>query len=212
MDAGLIGAGLVAGLMGAPHCVGMCGGFASAASGGRWGAPAWHLGKLLTYCSLGTLAGSVGKAGLGIGWPMAVVSGLLLVWFAARLAGVGPTPHLRIPALERMGARLYRSGGLLARFGFGVVSGLLPCGLVYASLALAVGAGSGAAGGLTMLAFGIGTVPALAFAAGSLRRLTSARPWVRRTVAAGVLVAGLFSLAMRWPSADGTPTCHHATP
>ncbi len=205
MDFGLIGAGLVAGLVGAPHCVGMCGGFATAAATRPWEGAAWHLGKLATYATLGALAGSLGGAGLGLGWPMGLVSALLLVWFAARLAGVTPAFSYRLPWLERLGARLYRAGGLLGRLAFGAVSGLLPCGLVYAALSLAVGAGSPVAGALVMAAFGLGTVPALALAAGALRRLTGARPWVRRGVALGVLVAGLASLAMRWPKSTPEP-------
>ena len=205
MELGLISAGLVAGLVGAPHCVGMCGGFASAAAARPWEGAAWHLGKLGTYAVMGALVGSLGGAGMSLGWPMGLVSALLLVWFAARLAGLVPAFSFRLPWLERAGARLYRAGGVLGRFAFGAVSGLLPCGLVYASLSLAVGAGSPTGGALVMAAFGLGTVPALALAAGALRRLTGARPWVRRGVAFGVLVAGLASLAMRWPKAAPEP-------
>jgi sulfite exporter TauE/SafE len=45
---------------------------------------------------------------------------------------------------------------------FGALTGLLPCGLVYAALTAAIGLGSATNGALFMLAFGLGSVPALA--------------------------------------------------
>ena len=43
----------------------------------------------------------------------------------------------------------------------GVALGFLPCGLLYAALASSAASGSAILGGLGMLAFGLGTVPAL---------------------------------------------------
>ena len=208
----ILGAAIVAGLAGAPHCIGMCGGFATASAAWRAEGLAWHAGKLSTYGILGALAGGTARLGLAPGWPMGLVSGLLLVWFALRLAGTGPAFHLRIPGLERLGIRLARSGGILARYAFGMVTGLLPCGLVYAALALAVSAGGPIEGALAMLAFGLGTIPALLLAASGLQRLAGASVWTRRLVAAVVLATGLGALTMRWPVAGQTkPACHGTT-
>ena len=44
---------------------------------------------------------------------------------------------------------------------FGVVLGFLPCGLLYAALAVAASSAGALDGALAMLAFGLGTVPAL---------------------------------------------------
>jgi sulfite exporter TauE/SafE len=46
-------------------------------------------------------------------------------------------------------------------FVFGMIWGWLPCGLVYAAVGLATTAGDEYRGALTMLAFGIGTLPAV---------------------------------------------------
>jgi len=68
-----------------------------------------------------------------------------------------------------------RAGALLVRFGrslaatprtearllLGALMGWLPCGLVYATLALAAALGHPVLSGLAMLAFGLGTIPAL---------------------------------------------------
>jgi sulfite exporter TauE/SafE len=70
----------------------------------------------------------------------------------------------------------------------GLAWGLVPCGMVYGALALAMLAGNAASGALVMGAFGLGTLPnllVLSGLSGYLRRL-SRRPGVR--ILAGVLV------------------------
>ena len=51
---------LLAGLAGSPHCVAMCGAFASACAVHRPGFGAWHAGRLVAYAILGALAGNGG--------------------------------------------------------------------------------------------------------------------------------------------------------
>jgi sulfite exporter TauE/SafE len=215
MTGALLGGALLATLAGSPHCVAMCGGFATAAGGGK-GTAAWHAGRLLTYASLGAVAGYAGHALPGGGWIATGVAIVMLAWFAARLAGVGPAFHLAIPGLGRAGAFLARRGGLGARLLFGMLTGLLPCGLVWSSLALSVAAGSPLAGAGVMAAAWLGTLPALSVAAGALRRLSRARPYTRGALAVGVFAIGLWSIgargAFRPAAADPTapPACHSA--
>jgi sulfite exporter TauE/SafE len=206
---GLVGAGL-AGLVGSPHCIGMCGGFAASAGAQRGGALAWTAGRLGTYAALGAAAGGLGGAVPGPAWLGEALSVVFLAWFAAGLAGL--SPHLALPApaaLQRAGARLIGRTDVLGRVAFGAVNGLLPCGLVYAALAFPVAAGSPAAGALSMVAFGLGTAPALALAALGLRRLTARSLGARRALALGVLVMGLGSLALR-PAPPAAPTASPA--
>jgi sulfite exporter TauE/SafE len=94
------------------------------------------------------------------------------------------------------------------RFLFGLCSGLLPCGLVYATIAVPVASADPRVGAGAMLAFGLGTVPALAFATLAFRRLLTGGLWRRRLLAAAVLVAGLGAVAMRAPTESGEPACH----
>ena len=61
-----------------------------------------------------------------------------------------------------------------SRYLFGMANGLLPCGLVYAALALPVALGSAPLGALAMVLFGLGTVPALATLAAGLARAAPA--------------------------------------
>lgn len=181
---------------GSPHCVGMCGGFASVCSRTWRGALAWHAGRLSTYAVLGALAASAGRLLPGPPWIPLAFAVALMVWFAAVLAGL--VPYLPpLPGIGRTSTRLIGRNDVPSRFLFGITTGLLPCGLVYAALGFAVAAGSAAAGALTMLAFGLATVPPLALLSGLVNRLAARGKWYRRVLAAAVLAIGLWSLAAR---------------
>jgi sulfite exporter TauE/SafE len=108
--------------------------------------------------------------------------------------------------LERLGAGVWRFLAPSAQkalrvqtlpqaFYAGLLWGWLPCGLVYSVLIWAMVSGSALQGALLMLAFGLGTLPALllmgvlAFQLARLQR----NLWVRRI--AGLLVFG-FGVAL----------------
>jgi uncharacterized protein len=216
MIAILAGATL-SGLVGSPHCVAMCGGFAVAAGDRPAHSLAWSAGRLVTYGALGAIAGAVGGHIPGPGWVGTVVATAFLVLFAGKLAGLPWLQLPVIPGLQQLGGRLLGRGDLPSRFLFGGVTGLLPCGLVYAALALPLASSDPLMGALTMLAFGVGTLPALSFAAVGLRAVVATSPMRRRALALAVLVMGLFALHMRSPTtaqADGgepgPPACHDA--
>jgi sulfite exporter TauE/SafE len=203
----VLGAGF-AGLVGSPHCLGMCGGFAAACSGDRAGSAAWHAGRLSTYAGLGALAATAGRILPVPAWGVTVFAALLLVWFAAGIAGITRPPHVAVPGLARVAAAALARSGRASRFALGLCSGLIPCGLVYAALAVPVASADPAVGAVAMIAFGLGTVPALALAATGLRRVLAGTPWRRRVMAAGVLVGGLAALATRAPASPEDPPCH----
>ncbi len=192
-----ISAAVLAGLVGSPHCVGMCGSFALACGGRLDHTVAWHAGKTFTYAFLGALAGWIGHSVPGPTWVATAVSAILVVWFAAGLAGVVPEPALRIPGLTRFATRAATRGDLASRFVFGMANGLLPCGLVYATLGIAVASGDPLTGAAAMTAFGLGTTPALAAFGLGARRLARDRVWVRRSMALLVLIAGLWVVLQR---------------
>ena len=166
----------LAGLAGSWHCVGMCGGFACALGSDPRGCSAtlarqltYNLGRVTTYCFIGGLVGflAAGLCASGADAPptsgaqriLAIASGLLMVFIGLQFLGwlrrfAGP------PGLGFGGALLARSlrDLLLA---FGVFNGFLPCPLVYAFAAQAAGSGGLIPGLLVMLAFGLGTFPAM---------------------------------------------------
>ncbi len=187
----------LAGLAGSAHCIGMCGGFSAATAQHRGGALAWSAGRLTTYGLLGAVAGGTTAALPLPAWFGQAFAIVLLLWFAAGLAAI-PLPRLPTPAiLHRAGGALLRRSDLPSRYAFGLVTGLLPCGLVYAALSLAVASASATTGALAMVAFGLGTVPALALATAGLRRLVAGSLLRRRVLALAVLLVGISAVAGR---------------
>lgn len=169
-----------AGLLGAGHCFGMCGGIASglgvlsARQGAVRAALVFNGARIVSYGLLGGIAaGILGLAGDALslpGWSRA------LRWATAvliALVGLQFLFNLRALAfIERAGGRLWARlspavqhaaavQGLPGRAALGLSWGLLPCGLVYTILLTAASTGNFAAGALVMLAFGAGTLPAL---------------------------------------------------
>ena len=203
----------VGGLLGSAHCVGMCGGFAlllgarSRNLGANIGRQLlYSAGRISTYAVIGAAVGYGGVRLTGLALPLinvqaalSIVAGLLLV--VAGLHAAGYLPRWRVlgtstgcPFTGGLGS-LLRSRGASAAFLAGVFTGFLPCGLVYAYLALATAAGGLWQGWLTMACFGAGTVPlmVLAGSGGSLLTLAS-RQKILRLAAICVVVTGLISL------------------
>lgn len=193
----------LAGAAGTFHCLGMCSVFAlslAPSRTARWKTVARQLiynsGRVVTYCFLGVMAGVLGHFAIGAGPVgmaqrlLALASGLLMIVMALQLFGY------RIPwqlgTGGGMGSVLRGVRGLLgapgaaAPLAFGVFNGLLPCPLVYAFVARAVGTGSISGGLLTMAAFGLGTFPTM-LAVGLLGFTLS--PRLR---SAGMRIAGVF--------------------
>jgi sulfite exporter TauE/SafE len=221
----------VGGLLGSAHCVGMCGGFALLLGAGARDMRAnlgrqliYSAGRISTYAIIGAAVGYGGVRLAGMASPfvniqaiLSLVAGLLLV-----LQGLHSAGYLRLQRVTGLSAgcpftgglgSLLRSRGSAAAFLAGVFTGLLPCGLVYAYLALATSAGGLWQGWLTMACFGLGTVPlmVLAGSGGSLLSIASRRR-VLRVAAICVIVTGLISIArgataMHRPGTNVTGSC-----
>ncbi len=189
---------LVMGIAGSVHCVGMCGGLASATARSVPSAAAYHLTRVGGYATLGALVGGAGGAVPGPGWLVALPAGALVTWHAAALAGWVHAPHLRLPfgLSERLG-RAGRRSDMLGAVALGAATSLLPCGLLYGALGLALGSGSALMGAAVMITFGAATTPVLAVASTGLRRWATGAAWRRQLVAAVVLITGLASLGFR---------------
>jgi sulfite exporter TauE/SafE len=165
----------LAGIAGSMHCVGMCGGFACALAPdprGRAATMRRHLvyngGRVTTYCFLGAAAGWAGAEWLPATAQrtLAVVSGALMVYIGLQFFGMF-APRLALPAgvagivdVSALRAVL-KSPRPAAPLAFGVLNGFLPCPLVYAFAAQAASSGGTLPGLGVMLAFGLGTFPAM---------------------------------------------------
>ena len=173
MNTALLLTAFATGLAGSAHCLSMCGGIGlSLGLGGRQRRhlPAYHGGRLLSYTLLGFLFGLI-LPGLGLTphslWPRLIAALIMLttglcLWFRWQPAR----------ALERYGRPLWRIVAALTRHFIpaksasdalilGLLWGFLPCGLIYNALALAISSAQPYVAALVMLAFGLGTLPAM---------------------------------------------------
>jgi sulfite exporter TauE/SafE len=219
-DFGLL---FLASLLGGAHCAGMCGPYVaicSARLGGSTAAGRALLrglflgGRVAAYVAIGALAGAFGEiiqavSGRGgVSGLLSVVAGIFAILFALSTAGLFPAPERLLAAagldrLVRSGAREafhappYFSAALL-----GGLQGLLPCALVYGAASRAAASASAASGALTMLVFGLGTVPAiLIFAVGGralapLLRLRKAAALFLGAVGVLLLLRGLAGFGL----------------
>jgi sulfite exporter TauE/SafE len=222
MDTSMLVAGaasaLVAGVTGSLHCGLMCGPLACApvprAGRGRVGVAAcWHLGRLAAYALVGAALGAVG-AGVVLAltqrvqpWlPWVMAAGLVATAFdlgrhLKPLPGVGRAARL----VARAGARWPPSG---RAFALGATTALLPCGLLYGLFLAALATGSTVGGGLVLLAFSLGAVPALVAAqvgAQAWSRWPGAAALARRVVP---LTAAALLVARALLAGDTAPGCH----
>lgn len=203
----------------------MCGGIASAlmfsapgggsmAARGRMLAIA-QTGKLGVYVLLGILAGAFGAGLLAFLEPNSAqaiarwLSALTLVWIGLSITGLLPAfamaDRVFAPVTRRLvQSKGFRAAGRAAPLVAGLAWGLLPCGLVYAVLLLAMTAGSALEGGMVMAGFGLGVAPgvtATALGLGSLARWGQAeriRGLAGTSIAAVGIASVAYAPAMAW--------------
>jgi sulfite exporter TauE/SafE len=221
------------GLFSTLHCIGMCGGIIGALS---LSLPleirqrktrmllfiaSYNIGRIISYSLAGLVAGALGTGLLKsvgfdqghtvlrvIGVAMMIAIGLYLTGWLPQLAIV---EKIGVPVwkrLEPLGRRLLPVATLPKALGYGLIWGWLPCGMVYFVLIWALATGNPVEGALTMLAFGLGTLPTL-LATGFM---TS---WLTRFARSATArqVVGLLIIAMAIGSLfipmDGQMAGHH---
>jgi sulfite exporter TauE/SafE len=202
------------GMLASSHCIGMCGPFAVIIG---MSAPGWtaacarqavySLGRLFTYSCAGAIVGYGGLRFVATASPygsvqavLCVAAGALLVLQGLSAAQLLPLwvmrsgPTLPCGALRSFSA-LLRSRNLTHVFLGGLVTGFLPCGLVYAYLALAASTADVFRGWATMAAFGAGTIPAMVLAGAGGRLINvGIRQRVFQIAACCVIVTGALTI------------------
>lgn len=170
---------LLLGLAGSVHCVAMCGGIVSALS---FSTPShkpalpyelsYHLGRLFSYALAGAITGGLGTLfSHQVSGGIAILTTLSALFLLAMALYIGNWWR-GLSWLEKQGARLWKPlAPLSKRFipfrhplaavPYGMIWGWLPCGLVYSTLTWSLASGSWLNGAVTMLMFGLGTLPAL---------------------------------------------------
>ena len=192
----------VAALVGSVHCVGMCGPLCAMASHSSdrrssfMRFTTYQAGRLTSYRVLGAVAGTLGAAfnlgGAWMGWQQAAtwIAGasmiLLSLVAVGRLLIRKPT-SIHLPAFVNQGIARVRPLVMklppnARAMALGGVTGLLPCGWLYAFVILSAGAGSALGGATLMGVFWLGSVPALGLVVISaqwlLRRAGSQVQWM----------------------------------
>jgi sulfite exporter TauE/SafE len=172
MPVQLLIAGFVLGAASSLHCVGMCGPIALSlpvhylpAAQKNTGLVLYNIGRVATYVLLGAILGFFGRrfvlAGMQQGFSI-VLGSLMLFFFLfsffykKQWLFAGFTRQL-----QKLIGRLLQQKSLPSMFLLGAANGLLPCGMVYFALVAALAEGSQAGAVFFMMAYGLGTIPAM---------------------------------------------------
>lgn len=212
------------GLLSSMHCIGMCGSIIGTLTLSL--KPEirnnktrllpyvlnYNLGRIFSYTVAGGLAGAVQfllmlPFGEAIAYRLfQMLSAVIMIGAGFYIAGWFP----RFAYIEKAGSRFWKLiepygrklipvKTRLQAFLFGMVWGWLPCGLIYAALALAATTGDITRSALTMLSFGIGTLPAVigvGIMTGILTRLSRMR-YFKQAVGLFMIILALFA-ALPW--------------
>lgn len=208
-------------LLGGTHCFGMCGGIVGALSVGTMPnkpSPlqqlplllAYNTGRISSYVIAGVIVGSLSAGAYWLGDQQVVqqwlkmIAALFMILLGLYIANV----WMLLAKTEVIGKQVWR---YIEPFGrrfipvkrvsqalpLGMVWGWLPCGLVYNALILALSSGDAIKGGLIMLSFGLGTLPALLAMGLFASHLTR---WVHnpiiKRIAGGIII--IFGGVMLW--------------
>lgn len=185
---------LSASFLGSWHCAGMCGPIATlmATKKGLW---PYHLGRLISYCGLGSLAGLLGQFFLTsefvwLRWISATLFALFLFYAGVRLLN----PKIKKINFSLPTEKLFKLKH--SAFLVGLTTILLPCGWLYTYVAAAIATKSAYAGALMMFLFWLGSLPALS-ALPKLINATIKRSSPHQQKIAGfiLIAASLYSLA-----------------
>lgn len=208
-----LGAFLI-GIIGAGHCMGMCGGIASLLSSN---VPShsvlipifYNLGRLISYCVIGAIVGGAistvaefSQVNQSLTW-LRLFAALFMILLACY---IGKWWH-GLVYIERLGQKLWKriapAGQSLLplkspfyALPFGLVWGWLPCGLVYSTLTWAAVSGSALNGAFIMVAFGLGTMPAMLFIGIGVSHTNKLQKsnFLRQSGAVIILLYGLYTV------------------
>lgn len=156
------------------HCIGMCGPIAIALplKKNSWFARVmssllYNFGRTITYGALGAIFGLLGKGFKMSGFQqwVSIAVGILMI-----LSVLFPVLFKQTDALNKflysyvgklIGGfkKLFQKSSYSSLFYIGLLNGFLPCGPVYAAIALAIVGGSIISGTIYMILFGLATIP-----------------------------------------------------
>lgn len=189
--------------LGSWHCAGMCGPIASLMAQ-RKGLVWYHLGRLLSYVTLGIFAGSLGQFFLNsdfilLRYISAFLFSFMLIWMGLRWTAPRLAqrylPHIQSHALFQFLHRIQKFHLNQSALIVGLLTALLPCGWLYTYVTAAIATQSPYAGAMIMSLFWLGGMPALSALPSMVRKTIQSAPIPQQRVAGGILIlAGLYSV------------------
>lgn len=129
----------------------------------------FHAGRIVSFFVLGGVIGAIGSAftlNISMTFVLSVVIGIIMLILGINLLDVFPWAKKLQPAMPRFIARhahgVSKFSHTLTPVLIGVATFFLPCGFTQSMQLFTLSTGSFVQGGLTMLAFALGTLPVLA--------------------------------------------------
>jgi sulfite exporter TauE/SafE len=214
----------IMGLFSSMHCIGMCGSIIGTLTLSL--SPEirnnkkrllpfvfnYNFGRITSYAIAGALVGvieSLLTAHLGqtqghriLQILSAVImgsAGLYIAGWFPRFAYIEKAGVMLWKTIEPYGRKLIPVKNRTHAYLFGMVWGWMPCGLVYSALALSATAGDASKSAMTMLAFGLGTLPAV-IGVGVMTQLLTRLSRIQRfkqAIGLFMIILALFS-ALPW--------------
>lgn len=197
------------GLLTGTHCVGMCGGILLTQTASReLGTPksaqlkaslAYNAGRVISYTAMGALFGTLGTVisyGTDVKSMVFTMAGLAVSIIGLNMWGL--IPGLRALAPRQSGFCSFSANPRRKFAGkpliIGLLTGLMPCGSLYAMWLCAMERGSALEAALVMLVFSLGTVPVMAVF-GALEAFIP-RKWTKYMLKAGAVLITAMGIRM----------------
>lgn len=184
----------ITGLLTSFHCISMCGAINMVAvinqnTNKRLKSPIFYnLGRIISYTLLGAFTGLIGniisisKTVMGI---IIIMSAIIMFFMSLNMLGVLNLKNIKIPRTKLK---------VKSSFVIGLLNGIMPCGPLQAMQVYALSTSSPIKGALSMLIFGLGTVP-LMLTTGIVLNITKGKTKVLLNKIASVLIL-ILSITM----------------
>jgi sulfite exporter TauE/SafE len=166
---------LVLGGISSFHCVGMCGAFAFSIptqnmpdAKKAFAILLYNFGRITTYSVLGLIFGLLGRQISLAGFQQwfSIIAGIVILMIVVQNFFKKPVFHLPgynaiAASITTLVSKFIGKPSLGSIYMLGAANGLLPCGLVYMAITGALAAGTVTSATGFMVAYGLGTLPAM---------------------------------------------------
>jgi len=222
----------IAGLGGSLHCVGMCGGLVTATCEKNNDVFRYQIGRLFGYLILGLLAGSLGSL-LNFKFlpfyvsliPGVLIGVLFIYWGIKNFQGKKaelPAPKFLGKIYASWTKFVHKNFGISKSFITGLISILLPCGLLYGIVISTLALDNQFQAMSSMFFFWLGTVPSMILAPNLFHKiLNPIKSKLPKAFGVSLVLIGVMTISFRMikvyhshhhviseSSVEAAPSCH----